>query len=341
MKVLIVTPASPGTRHGNRVTALRWRRILGALGHRVAIVQTYTGQAADVLVALHARHSHGAVMAFRRRYSRRPVLVALTGTDIYRDLPRNRAARESLAAAFRLIVLQPLAVRRVPPRHRARVRVIVQSFAPTARIAAAAAGNPVLVAVVGHLRDVKDPLRAAMSVRRLPHESTLRVFHAGAAMAPHWAARARREMTRNPRYRWLGHLSAAATARLMKRSAVLVLSSRSEGGANVVSEAIGLGLPILASRIPGNVGLLGARYPGYFPAGDARALRRLLLRFERDASFRARLRLAIRRLRPRFTSQKERAAWRMLLGECLTFRQKQEGTRPIALVLGHRRRNSS
>lgn len=326
MKVLIVTPAAPGTRHGNRVTALRWRRLLRALGHRVRIAQDYTGQAVDALVALHARRSYRAVRAFRRRYPRRPVLVALTGTDIYGDLPRSRAARESVAAAFRLIALQPLAARRVPLRHRARVRVIVQSFAPAVRAAAPGAVNPAQVAVVGHLRHVKDPLRAAMAVRRLPPESALRVLHAGVAMAPRWAERARREMARNLRYRWLGALSAAATARLMARSAALVLSSRSEGGANVVSEAIGLGVPILASRIPGNVGLLGARYPGYFPVGDAAALRGLLLRLERDAAFRARLRQAIRRLRPRFTPEKERDAWHKLLRECERFLRRQGGS---------------
>jgi glycosyltransferase involved in cell wall biosynthesis len=94
-----------------------------------------------------------------------------------------------------------------------------------------------------------------------------------------------------------------------------VLSSRLEGGANALGEAAALGVPILASRVPGNVGLLGARHPGLFAFGDARALRRLLLRAESDPIFYARLARASRRLAPRFRPAREAAAWRALLRE--------------------------
>ena len=94
-----------------------------------------------------------------------------------------------------------------------------------------------------------------------------------------------------------------------------MLSSRLEGGANAIGEAATLGVPILASRVPGNVGLLGARHPGLFAFGDARALRRLLLRAESDAIFCARLASASRRIAPRFRPARETAAWRALLHE--------------------------
>ncbi|MFO0981072.1 MAG: glycosyltransferase [Planctomycetota bacterium] len=122
-------------------------------------------------------------------------------------------------------------------------------------------------------------------------------------------------MRRNRRYRWLGELPRGRALRLLRASHVLVLSSLLEGGANVISEALAAGTPVLASRIPGSVGLLGADYPGYFPAGDTRALAALLARAERDPRFRARLRAACRRRAPLVAPERERAAWRALLEE--------------------------
>ena len=58
----------------------------------------------------------------------------------------------------------------------------------------------------------------------------------------------------------------------MAAAKLMVISSVMEGGANVVSEACRIGLPILASDIPGNIGLLGEDYPGYFKTGDSQSL---------------------------------------------------------------------
>ncbi len=95
----------------------------------------------------------------------------------------------------------------------------------------------------------------------------------------------------------------------------MVISSRMEGGANVVGEAVVAGVPILASRIPGNVGLLGRSYPGYFELGQTRELTRLLLRAETEPDFLARLRNHIRRRQPLFAPAREKRAWRSLLRE--------------------------
>jgi glycosyltransferase involved in cell wall biosynthesis len=93
----------------------------------------------------------------------------------------------------------------------------------------------------------------------------------------------------------------------------MVISSFNEGGANVISEAAVAGVPVLASRMDGNVGLLGADYPGYFPVGDAQALARLLQRLEREPRFVARLAKALARRAPLFRPAREAAAWRRLL----------------------------
>ncbi|MGH9787263.1 MAG: selenoneine biosynthesis selenosugar synthase SenB [Candidatus Acidiferrales bacterium] len=314
MRIQIVTPARPGAHTGNRVTALRWARILRGLGHRVRIVQSYRGEPCDLLVALHARRSARAVFRFRGLHPRQPIFLALTGTDIYRDLPHSRPARRSMELADRLIVLQPLARKKIPPRLGRKARVIFQSVEKT-RGRLPRSRRFFDVAVVGHLRGVKDPFRAALAARRLPADSRIRIRHAGAALEPGMAARARGEARRNPRYGWLGNVSPAAARHLIAGSRLLVLSSRLEGGANVISEAAMDSVPVLASRIPGSVGLLGHGYPGYFPAGDTRALARLLRRAETDPRFYARLRRGCAKRAPLFHPARERAAWKKLLGE--------------------------
>lgn len=315
MRIQLICPAPPGSRYGNRITALRWAGILRALGHRVRIAQRYQDEPCDLLIAMHAWQSAGAVFRFRRRYPNQPLVLALTGTDLYRDLPRHRPARQALELADRLTLFQPLARREVPARLRRRIRVIYQSVEKTP-VARARPRSPFFdVCVVGHLRRVKDPLRAAFAVRRLPASSRLRVLQAGSAREPAMAGRARAEERRNPRYRWLGGLSYPRTRRLIARSRLLVLSSQMEGGANVLSEALVDAVPVLASRIPGSVGLLGPGYSGYFPVGDTEALRKLLLRAESDRRFYRRLKSWCARLAPRFHPGRERAQWRKLLAE--------------------------
>ena len=111
MRILILCPARAGTRHGNRVTALRWARILRGLGHRVALQEAFRDDRPDLLIALHARKNAAPVLRFRARAPEAPLVVALTGTDVYRDIGRSRAARRALQAATRLVTLQPLALR--------------------------------------------------------------------------------------------------------------------------------------------------------------------------------------------------------------------------------------
>ena len=336
MRILIVTPAPPRSRYGNRVTALRWARILRGLGHRVTLVQAYQGQPCDLLIALHAVRSYAAVRSFRLLHPTRPVVVALTGTDIYRDLPKSKQGLETLEAATRLIALNSKAWERLPPRLRGKVRVIFQSAqAPSA----APPGHPrgFAVCVVGHLRREKDPFRTALAVRGLPAHSVIRVLHSGKAMDGRMAALATGEERRNPRYRWLGELPPWRVRRLYRTCRLMVLSSRMEGGANVISEAAVAGLPVLAARIPGTVGLLGETYPGYFPVGDTRALKELLLKAEREPQFLARLRKWMEALAPRFRAESEAACWAALLEELA--RDESEAKRPGSGRLARGRRS--
>jgi putative glycosyltransferase (TIGR04348 family) len=315
MRIVIITPVRSSSRSGNGTTTARWTRILRELGHEVQVVNRYDGAAADLMIALHAWRSADSIRNFREQYPDRPLIVALSGTDIYDYIDRDpEPTLHSLACADRLVALQELAKRRVPARFRGKVRVIYQS-SPLPRSSTPPQARGFDVAVIGHLREVKDPFRAAQAARLLPASSRIRVVHLGAAETPKWAAMARAEMKLNPRYIWRDDRPRAEVQRLFGRARAMVLSSLSEGGANVLSEAIMAGVPVLASRIDGSVGLLGRDYPGYFSVGDTAALARLLYRIEARPELLARLPRAIARRAHLFRPEREKAAWKRLIGE--------------------------
>jgi len=333
MKICIVTPAPPDSRHGNRITALRWATILRRLGNHVSILQTYNGKPYDLLVALHARKSHSSIINFRQQHPVAPIIVTLTGTDLYRDIRIKHVAQESLGIATRIIVLQPKAIEQLRPSWRKKTRVIYQSVenGQALTVASGKSAKPRAsnyakkrssasfdVSVIGHLRAVKDPFRTAMATRLLPDSSKIRVLQIGGAMTDGMANRARKEMIVNERYRWLGEQSQVRVRRILERSSLCVLSSRMEGGANVLSEAIVASVPILASRIDGNVGILGANYPGYFDVGDTRQLARLLTRAETSPGYLAELKAWSKNLAVLADPAREEQAWFALINEFRT-----------------------
>ncbi len=312
MKILCITPVPSQSRQGNGVTARRWARLLRELGHQVTLAQTYEGQPCDIMVALHARRSFPAIDQFRRLHPTQPLIVALTGTDLYGDIKTSAEAQQSLELASRLIVLQPKGIEELPHHLHAKTHVIYQSVVgpepPPAK-----SKTTFDVCVVGHLREVKDPFRTALASRLLPSSSRIRVLHVGKALSDDMAETARAEAETNPRYRWLGELERSHARQVLAQSHILVLSSVMEGGANVVSEALAVPVPVLASRVSGSIGLLGQDYPGYFPVGDTQALAQLLEKVEHDAGFYQELDHWCRALLPLVHPDRERESWRRLL----------------------------
>lgn len=310
MKIALITPAGRRSRSGNLHTAARWGRMLRSLGHSVRISRVWEGHAADAMIALHARRSHASIAAYRERCPGKPLVVALTGTDLYRDIRNDKDARASLALADRLVVLQDMGRLELAPGLRRKVQVIYQS-APSYSAHPRARGFR--IAVLGHLREEKDPFRAALALAHLRDLPDVEVLHLGQALSPDMEREARRLMRADARYRWLGGAPHRVALRWLASSHVMVLSSRMEGGANVVCEAAAAGVPVIASRVSGNIGMLGRAYPGYFRMGDERELARLIRRAALDPAFYARLKRLTAARRPRFLPSAERAALRALL----------------------------
>ena len=284
--VAIISPALASANSGNWHTAKRWARCLAPRA-RVSIDNEWRGASADFLIALHARRSAASIAAFAGRYPDRPLIVVLTGTDLYRDIAVDESAKRSLALASRLVVLQDEGIEAVPPEYAAKTLTIYQS----ARLLLP--GRPSRrhfdLALVGHLRPEKDPMTALRALRRLPADLPLRLFHIGGDLDPQLAAEVRAEGAGDARYCPLGPLSQAATRQVIKRCRLLLLPSLMEGGANVLIEAVTSGVPVLGSDIPGNRGMLGADYPGWFPVGDAARLAELISAAARDPDYYAML----------------------------------------------------
>jgi putative glycosyltransferase (TIGR04348 family) len=332
LRIAIVCPAPAGSRLGNRITALRWQEILVGLGHAAEIVDddvAATNPSYDLLLALHAGKSARAVRASRTQFPDRPIIVALTGTDLYRDILVDDAARASLDLADELVVLHDVAPLDVPPAVRDKVHVIRQSADPPPSGSASAASAPFApfpplgrdgsfdIAFVAHARAEKDPLRAALAARLLPATSRIRIVHAGRALSSDIEAQLTAEASTNSRYVWLGELTPDDARTLIAHSRLAALTSEIEGGANVLGEAVIAGTPPIASRIPACVAALGADYPGLFPAHDTAALAALLARAENDDAFYDDLRAASRARRELFLPSAEESAWRALLDSTL------------------------
>lgn len=311
-RVCIVSPALAAANNGNWHTASRWQRFLSPLAE-VQIVLAWQAEPVDAMIALHARRSADSIARFHAAHPRRPLALVLTGTDLYRDLGINHSARHSLQCASHLVVLQERALQSLDAVARAKARVIVQSATRLIRHDKAK-GSFDFVAV-GHLREEKDPLTLMRAAARLP--APLRVLHIGNPLDRLLADAARRCMAECPHYHWLGGLPANVTRRWMARSRALVHMSRIEGGAHAVIEAVRSRVPVLASRIDGNVGLLGERYDGYFALGVVDELVSLMQRFAADAAFAAHLAQQCAQREPGFTPEAEARQVRALLADLL------------------------
>ncbi len=312
MKITLISPAAVDICSGNLVTAQRWANMLSALGHDVRTRRVYEGEWCDLLIALHAGKCATSIERFAAIHPNNPIIVAMTGTDIYGDLQADPQVLSSLELATRIVALQPSAIDELPQHLHERVRVIYQSVSHPSH-QSNRRSDLFEICVIGNLREVKDPFRIADAVKHLPEKSRIQVVHIGAALSGDMASRAKLESETNDRYQWLGPLPREQTMQRLADARLMVLTSIMEGGANVVSEAIVCCVPVISSHISGSIGLLGEDYPGYFPVGDEHALAAIIHRAEADSDFLKTLTTRVLELAPLFDPANEQRAWEKLL----------------------------
>jgi putative glycosyltransferase (TIGR04348 family) len=311
----LVTPALAAANNGNWQTAWRWAQMLSA-DYRVHLVRQWSGEPADMMVALHARRSAASIAAWTKAFPGRPLAVVLTGTDLYRDILVDASAQASLRAAHMLIVLHELAPLDVPAALREKCRLCRQST--PSRRPLQKPGALLRALMVGHLREEKSPRTYFEAARRLAPRADIVLDHIGAVLDAGLGAEAEALQHALTNYCWLGERPHAATRMSIQRAHVLVHASRIEGGAHVVMEAVRSGTPVLASRIAGNVGMLGADYGGYFEFGDAAGLATLIERCRDDATMLPALKAQCDARAPLFDPACERATLRRLVAELMS-----------------------
>lgn len=313
MKITLITPYAGRSRSGNRNTAYRYAHFLRQLGHQVAIQVSWDGHPADMMLALHARRSHESIRRFAENHPERPLVLTLTGTDLYRDIRQDASAQLSMRLATRMIVLQEMGLNELSQEQRDRTRVIYQSVAPQKP-------RPRLkkyfqVCIIGHLRAEKDPFRCAYALRHLPPSLGIRVIQLGGALEPAMTQEARALMQQDSRYLWLGELPHWRAMQKLAQSHLMVISSRMEGGANVISESVAAGVPVIASDISGNIGMLGKDYGGYYPLENEAALAERLNQAMNDDLYYRRLLEQCLARRYLFSQEREKNALASLLAE--------------------------
>ena len=308
--IVLVSPAMREANNGNWHTAQRWSKFLS--GHcDTALVKSWppaggcsaAAHAPQAMIALHARRSAESIHAWAKTCPDKPLIVVLTGTDLYRDIQHDAAAQKSLALASHLVVLQEAGLQALPEQWRGKARVIFQSA--SALKPARKSSQRFRAVMVGHLRAEKDPFTFMQAAARV-QDQAIYFDQIGDALEPEFSKRADQTHQQNPHYRWLGGLPRAETRQRIKRAHVLVNCSVMEGGAHVVLEAVQSSTPVLASHISGNVGMLGEGYGGYFPVGDAGALARLVRRCAAEPEFLALLQSQCSRRAPLFAPDAER-----------------------------------
>jgi len=244
------------------------------------MAQAWSGEPFDVMLALHARHSAESIARWPRVLGANAVApglgVVLTGTDLYRDIQTDATAQASLAYAQHLVVLQECAPDALPAEVRSKARVIFQSVSPWQTVTKPQ--QHLRAVMVGHLRDEKSPQTLFAAARLLKDHPGICIDHIGNALDAELGSQAQDCAAECPGYRWLGGMPHDTTRRRIQRAHVLVHTSRMEGGAHVLMEAICSGTPVLASKIAGNVGMLGPDYAGYFEHGNAQQLADFLVR---------------------------------------------------------------
>lgn len=313
MHIALITPYGPEHQNGNWHTAARWTAFLREAGHRVDVSTAWNGEPADLMIALHARRSAPSIQAFAVKHPDKPLIVVLTGTDLYRDIRHDADAQQSLKLAHRLVVLQEKGVEELVPELAHKARVIYQSAPDIPRQPLTQDSFEVLV--IGHLREEKDPFRSALAAALLPDQSRIHITHLGRALSAEMEAKAKALQSQISRWHCQGEVPHEEVIDRLSRAHLMIISSLMEGGANVICEALAAGVPVIASGIPGNIGMLGQGYPGYYPVSDEHRLAEVLSKAESDPDFYAELTRLCRERRTLMTPERESASVRQLVEE--------------------------
>lgn len=312
MHIIISSAYSLDSQKGNSITARRIASLLAKAGHRAHAICTEDVPPADALIALHATKTLHHSRCFKRNNPQGNLIIYLTGTDLYRELPAgNPEFFEAIELADQLVVSQPTSFHSIPSAYQHKAHVVTASVELPEITTIETPPQPSL-ALIGHLRSVKNPFLLAHALSLVP-DLDVHAYSIGESREEAMSATARKWQEREPRYRWLGNLPHSSALGWMQQVTATLNTSHLEGGANSVAESIVLGTPVLASKIEGNLGMLGADYAGYFTPNSPTELAHLIRRAVTDQEFLALLQSQVKDRQASFTTAQETAGWLALL----------------------------
>ena len=127
-KIVLVSPAVAEANNGNWHTAHRWAKFLSSHCDTSICQHWHTrDKNFDAMIALHARRSAPSIHAWAAQHPGKPLVVVLTGTDLYRDIHSDADAQRSLHLATHLVVLQEAGLAALPKDMQTKASVIFQS----------------------------------------------------------------------------------------------------------------------------------------------------------------------------------------------------------------------
>ena len=314
MNILILYPDNKNVITGNLCSALQYQKILQGLGYSVEVDFKYTGQRAEVLIAINAAKKNSEIIEFKARNSNAKIVSVLSGTDIYPD-PLEKTI-ESMKLSNALVALQPDGLLKVPECYREKTFLIYQSVESIINVS-----NPMnhisefRVTLIANIRSVKDPLVAPYACKHLPVSSKIKIVHIGYCLEKDLGDILIKENENNKRYNWMGGLNELETRKILSQSNVLLITSKNEGAGRVVGEAIELEIPIISTRNPGVLGVLGDDYKGYYPVSNSKVLSKILMRAEDDVDFLGSLNEQCQSKAHLFSPEVEKQSWSKLISE--------------------------
>jgi glycosyltransferase involved in cell wall biosynthesis len=301
--LLIHSPYADHTGQGNSVTAVRLGKILSGGGYRVTYSEReYSGEEAEVMIALNARKSANAIVRFCELNPSSKLIIILTGTDINHpdSSDEDSAAWASMMLAERLVVLHEASLKQVPKIFREKTCVIHPSVTLPEGLLHAPSKDGFKIMMAGNMRQEKNPELAHAAAEKI--SPALEIHHYGECTS-----------TGSENVIEHGIFSHDTMLDAMSSAGVLLNTSFQEGGANAICEAVTMGLPVVASAISGNIGMLGEDYAGLFPSNDLDALVNMLEKTANGLEFYALLKKQLATRAPLFTYAQESESWQDLL----------------------------
>lgn len=312
MRVLIVTPYPLSGSNGNTITAKRLETILDIPPIRAEALHTHTPPPADILINLHATKTFPAAKHFKATNPNAKLITLITGTDLNQHLPaKHPHIAPALELADVIVVPHHHALPELPTSVHAKTKVIPASIVIPELPSLPPLPSPTII-LPSHLREVKNPFLLNRALAVIP-DLHLHALLLGRELEAGLSQLAFQLQENDQRFRYLGELDHHQTLAHIRGATLTLNTSHQEGGPNAIAESIVLGTPVIASRIAGNVGMLGTTYPGLFTPDDPASLASLIKKFLTDPTFHNLLTQKTLALADHFHPAREQRSWLELL----------------------------